>query len=446
MDISNIDQTGISIIPATGMSDRVSQFALGLTLAGAALGRSAYVQAPDGRVYHSALNIIIGTDNPARILDWLHPIIAPLKYAQAKRHKALAEMDSSGRERALAKVKEERLAFIQSDPMAAAEDLAYFDQQLVELQSFSKPMMFLECPPPGRVTLGLGRSADTSLLVVHDDLSFQGLLNASRMARGSMDLEAMAKSNRQELFDGGYLEGVLNAPVVSPVITTVMVATVEQVTGLLLTKDSVVQAFADSCLILSNSDGSSACPGLMLPPLDPSTWQRAVTRLLAARDGETRTVRVSKDAAQVLAEFERQVAEEHGSVPVEHGRFIHHIPRQVFRTALILHLVGEARGDEITDDGLEQAVEFIHTSTKHRLALVREMAQQEKVAFREKVRRVVSTATTPPSARDITRHIRDLKTATLKPVLEELVQAGGLEEQDGKYLLPAATQLQVAAG
>lgn len=429
--MSITEQALIQVVPGQTGCNGASQFTLGLAVVGGAIGRTSHVHTPDGRPFHPALNVVIASDSPGRLLASLHPLLAPLKFAQAKRHKRLAEMDPAASVKALADVKMERLAFEQSDPMPDPEHLAYFDARLLELQNATKPMSLLENPAAGRLTLALGKSADTSVLAVYDDLSLQGLLNAARMPRGCLDFEAMAKSNRQEIFDGAYLEQVLDAAVVSPTISTIMIATEETITKLLLSKDPTVAGFADVALIICESE-TTAPSGLNLPHMDPGGWKRIISRLLTTCAGQTRFIRLSKEAAQMLAGFEQQLMEERRHIPSEQGRFLDHLPRQTVKVAHNLHVSSDAPGDEITADEQKQAIELVQLSAKHRLALVKQKVQQDKVTFREKVRGIVSAADKPLSARDISRHIRDLKTATLTPILEELVEAGGLEEQDGK--------------
>lgn len=443
--MENQQQNLIPIIPAGAHSNGVCQFALGLSVAGATFGGGSHVQMPDGRLIHPALNVIIASDSPGRLLAALHPLLAPLKFAQAKRHKKLAEMDAAAYLKALADVKMERLAFEQSDPMPDPEHLGYFDARLLELQNVTKPMSLLENPAAGRLTLALGKSADTSVLAVYDDLSLQGLLNAARMPRGCLDFEAMAKSNRQEIFDGAYLEQVLDAAVVSPTISTIMIATEETIIKLLLTKDPAVAAFADTCLIISGSD-TTVAPGLILPHMDPSAWKDVISRLQATCDGQTRITRLSKEAARIYSGFEHQVMDERRNLPAEQARFLDHLPRQAVKLAHNLHMHDQAPGDVITGDELRQAVALVQLSAKHRLVMLQAEVQRDTVAFRETVLEIVTRGKSLLSPRDVCRHIYNAKIKDVLLALDDLVDAGKLEQRDGRYSVATAIQMQVAAG
>lgn len=197
--MANGAEIPLSIVPGQTPSDVVSQFALGSALVGAAIGRSAFVKAPSGIVYHSGLNVVIVKENPAHLLASFHPVLAAFRYLQAKKHRAMADMDPEDHEREIAAVKQQRLAFEQSDPMAACEDIAFFDHQIIELKNITRPMVMLENQPAGRVVLALGKSADSTLLAVYDSLATQGLLNAARLPRGSLDFEAMTKSSMHQM-------------------------------------------------------------------------------------------------------------------------------------------------------------------------------------------------------------------------------------------------------
>jgi hypothetical protein len=204
-------------------SKRPSHQIIGLAIAAGALGRSVLLQMPDGMRLHAGLSVIIASNNPGPLLDTLAATLSPLKFEQARRHLAAAKLDPESHQKLIEEVAAEREAYVASDGMPSAQDLAYFDQQLNELNSITKPLMLLQNPPPGRLTLAIGKSVDSVLLATFDDLSLNGLLNAARTSRGAMDLELLGKSFRQEIFDAPYLEGISDAPVISPIMTMIAV-------------------------------------------------------------------------------------------------------------------------------------------------------------------------------------------------------------------------------
>ena len=175
--------TPIPIPLAKAPFENLSHQVMGLALAGAAIGRSVLLQMPDVRRVHPGLSVVIVTKTPDVYMDTLAKLINPLKYEQARRHATLANLDQDSHNLALAEAKAERLAYEQSDIMPDPGHLLYFGQQIAELQNLTRPMALLENPPPGRLTLAIGKSADSSLLVVYDDLSFGALINAARTSR-----------------------------------------------------------------------------------------------------------------------------------------------------------------------------------------------------------------------------------------------------------------------
>src|SRR5690348_6486589 len=94
-------QDPVNGAPGETRADGAYQFALGVALAGAAIGRSAFVQAPGGMIYHPGLNLVIVTENAGGLLTAFQPVLASFRYVQAKRHRALAEMDPEEHERAM---------------------------------------------------------------------------------------------------------------------------------------------------------------------------------------------------------------------------------------------------------------------------------------------------------------------------------------------------------
>lgn len=446
----------ISVPSTKAGAGRAYLQAIGLAVAGAAIGRSALLQMPDGRRLHAGLNLIIATGALAEAWDALASVVSPLRYEQARRHLALAKLNPEGQQRLIKEVAAERAEFVATDSMLAEQELAYFDRQLVELSGVSKPMLLLENPPPGRLTLAIGKSAGTALLALYDDLSLTALLNAARSTRGAMDLELLAKSWRQEIFDAPYLEGISDAAVVSPVVSMIAVAQPETVAKLLSSTEPLVAGFADCCMVVYDSKDASTCGNPLSLNTAVANWQQIVGRLLASRAEPTRIIGLSPEAGEVLARFREEVAEGHRNVPAAdalqapraYERSLDHLPWMAGKMSLIQHVSRDGGDGVVAGDDARQAAAMADLARKHRLAILEAgRAEPATRVLREAVRAKIVAFGPLLSPRDIRRHFHALKTETLMPVLHDLVQADEIvKEQDGTYSARTPPQLQIVSG
>jgi hypothetical protein len=429
-------------------SERLCHQVIGLTIAGGAIGRSVLLQMPDGRRLHPGMNVIFATESPGPVMDALATILAPFKYRQAERHSEFAKLDPESHNLALAEAKAERLTYEESDIMPDPGHLLYFGQQIAELQNHTRPMALLENPPPGRLTLAIGKSADSSLLVVYDDLSFGALLDATRTSRGAMDFELLGKSFRQEIFDAAYLEGISDAAVVSPIVTMIAVVRPETAARFLSSPLPIVAGFADTCLVVSDSEdlpeGANPVPTATLV----ANWQRAVTRLMASREEPTRIIGLGPEAVEVLAGFASRVAEAYRNAPTSENRYLNYSPRLASKLALLQHVTQQDSSTLIPGEIAASAVAMAELSTEHRLSVLEAgCTEPAATALRTAVREKIVDFGPLLSRRKIRRHFHALKTEKLVPVLLDLVQAQEIvEEQEGCYSVVALPQLQTVTG
>jgi hypothetical protein len=378
-------------------------------------------------------------------MDSLATILAPLKYEQARRHSAFAKLDSERHQKLIEEVAAERAGYVESDSMPSLENLAYFDQQLAELNGLTKPMALLQDAAPGRLTLAIERSPDSTLLATFDDLSFQSLVGSARTCRGSLDIELLTKSAHQQIFDGAFLERIHEAPVVSPVITMVAIVRPETAAKFLSSSVPVVAGFADCCLVFRDTEDLPTDENLVANGGTVASWQRAVTRLMASREETARIIGLGPEAGEVLAGFASRVAAESLKAPADVNRFLHHSTRLASKLALLKHAsLGDA-STPMPGDIAARAVTIVESSTKHRLALLQSNIKLLPVKdLRTRVLEII-LALGPISPRNICRHCHKLKIAALGPVLWDLLQAGQVGEHDGRYAGVNLTELQAVA-
>src|SRR5258707_10037528 len=87
----------VEFLPATSAAPLVSPElfvnAIGCAVASAGTGRSVQLQTADGLRVRPGFSLVLAAEDSTHATTVLNRIIAPLKYAQAKKHAALAMLD-----------------------------------------------------------------------------------------------------------------------------------------------------------------------------------------------------------------------------------------------------------------------------------------------------------------------------------------------------------------
>ena len=413
---------------------------IGCAVASATVGPLLQLQPADGLRVRAGFSLVIAAEDPTPALTALTHMVAPLKNEQIRRHRALATLDREIHQQQLDQARADSLAYQESDSLPDPTHLEYYDQEITGLENRLKPMMLLENPSPGRLTLAIGKSADANLLAVYDDLHFKALLNALRNSRGHLDFELLAKSSRGEIFDGGFLEGVNQAAIPFPAVSAVIIAAPETVATLLMAEEPQVAAFAETCLILNEPGRELADAEIPGMAGQIRVWQEAVSRLLCSRPEELRIVLMGRDAAAAMDAFQKEMSRAVRNGPGEETRYLAQLPRLAAKIALGLWAGHEGGSGSLTAERAGEAIEIAKMNHSSRKAILQIHAKVVVQAdFETDCRRVLDRIAISggSTARDLCRKFYQAKLEWLLPILRHLVDTHQIVKlPDDKFALP----------
>jgi hypothetical protein len=436
----------LASVSADSLSD-----VIGCAITSIAIGRSRQLETAGGVRVRAGFSLVIATDDPMQAAMALNHISAPLKYAQAKRHAAMALLDPEMQQQTLDQARREYLAFVESDTMPDPDHVAHYSQQIAEIKNQLRPMMLLENPPPGRLTLASARSADARLLATYDDLALCSLLDNARTPRGRLDFELLGKSFSQQIFDGAFLERVHDVPIVSPMVWAVVIAAPETVARLLLCGDTEVSRFAAGCLIINLADSAPAQSDDMQARNQIALWQQTVTRLVEIPTDHA-IVRMDSQAMAAMDGFIREVAIALKDGPGDQGRYLHQLPVLVSKMALGLWAGCKDASDSLTAEHVGRAIEIAKMNSRNRRSILQSWAGDWAKTELENLCELALQKITqhgPLSGRDLCRRCHRKNLDQLTPALDHLMKVGKIAKgTDGKYQVceESMPDLQVVAG
>jgi hypothetical protein len=302
--------------------------------------------------------------------------------------------------------------------------------------------MLLENPPPGRLTLASARSADARLLATYDDIALTSLLDSVRTPRGRLDFELLNKSFSQQMFDGAFLEGVHDAPIVSPMVWAVIIAAPETVARLLLCNEPEVSRFAAGCLIINQGEPAPAPCADIQARRQIAFWQQTVTRLIEAPT-ESALVRMDSQAMANMEDFRQQMVIAMKDGPGDHDRYLHQVPVLASKIALGLWAGCEDSSVSLTEQYVATAIELAELGTRARESLLqinaKGLAETEFHADCERVLGKIA-AHGPISSKNLYRRIHGAKAEWIKPILAHLAEAEQITKlPDGTFKSCVAT-------
>src|SRR5271169_67027 len=256
--------TGLPTLwPGTGEANAIAPEnvwceALGLAAVGAIADRSLVLGHSGGLLLNSGIDLLVCTHNGAEVAAALHRILAPQKIAYLK-PAAVAEIDQECTRQALETAKAEYRHYRQSDMLPDPQHVEYYARKIARLEQNSNPLVLLENPLPGHLTLAIGKRPKSRYLAIYDDFAFAGLLDKARSARGILDIDLLTRSWHQQPFHSSQLEGVHQQPVLAPAVWAIIVARPETCARFLLSQDSLLAGFASCCWMLDGT-GPLNCP------------------------------------------------------------------------------------------------------------------------------------------------------------------------------------------
>ena len=305
-------------------------------------------------------------------------------------------------------------------------------------ESPSSPIKLIESPLPGRLVLALQKHPDLVFVATYEDRAFEALYNAARTARGSLDLEVLAKSSRQQIFDGAQLEGVYETVIHAPRVWAIIVVSPETAGRFLLSSEPVIAAFADFCWFIDATESPSAVePGMT----KLAAGQRMISRLMArSPSGLGDHVRLGKEAREAVISFQERIAKTRLSMAESDSRFLGHLPRLATQICAVRHLAENEVFSPITKAQAATGIASIEVSATQRLAVVRTWRRALGLGrFERDCDFILSKIAVlgPISARELCRCCNELRMERLLPILKHLLDAGKiLKLQDARFHVP----------
>jgi hypothetical protein len=415
--------------------------ALSLGVAGAVGSHSFTVEAVDGRLINTGLHLMISTRNVETVFSALTHLLEPLKAAQITRAGAAAEIDRQVRREKLEKLKAEYRWYLQRECHPDPLQVKYFVHATAELENPVSPIRLIECPFPGRLVLGLQKHPDLVFVATYEDRAFDALYNAARTARGSLDLEALAKSARQQIFDGAQLEGVYETVIQAPRVWAIIVVSPQTAGRFLLSSDPVIAAFADFCWFIDATESPYAVePGMT----KLVAGQRMISSLMARRpSGLGDHVRLGKEAREAVMSFQERIAKACLTTAESDAKFLGHLPGLVTQISALHHLTETQGFPRITKAQAEAGMASVEVTVRQRLAVVRTWRRALGLGqFERDCDFVLSkiAGLGPISARELCRCCNELRMERLLPILKHLLDVGKiLKLQDARFDVPQAS-------
>lgn len=388
---------------------------------------------------NATINVVVAATNDG-VSSALAAIVSSLRDEQRKRHLALAEIDVEAHRRRLAELKAARAVYVQRELLPDATHLDSFARQIEDLQRQVRPMSLIEAPRPGRVSQAIAKSATNNVLALYDNRAFAELIAKATSRKASLDLELFCKAWRRQIFDAAFLEGVQPAPVDAPLAAAIVIASPETVARFLMSKEPMLAAFADTCLIIDADRGLDART-TNRPQLAAAVgqWARQVSELLN-QDHEN-TLGLTDSAAKLIDSFRSRVV----ASLKQKGRESLVFTRQLPRLAATLSLISRAGSQTnrpvlVFESHAAQAVGITERSIQDRTGLIKAWAEAIAQTNLENACTIAVdkvAAYGPISRRDLSRKYHDQKIAPLCAVLRRALDTGQLVETgDGRLDIP----------
>jgi hypothetical protein len=381
---------------------------------------------------------MISTRNVETVFSALTHLLEPLKAAQITQVGAAAEIDRQVRREKLEKLKAQSRWYLQREHLPDPQKLKYFAHAMAELESPPSPFKLMECPLPGRLVLGLQNHPDLVFVATYEDRAFQALYQAARTARGSLDLEVLAKSSRQQMFDGAQLEGVCETVVYAPRVWAIIVVSPETAGRFLLSSEPVIAAFADFCWFV---DATESPFGVEAGMAKLAAAQRMISSLMARRpSGLNDPLRLGTDAREAVMSFHERIAKTCLSTAESDGKFLDHLPRLTTQISALHHLAQTEVFPSITKAQAEAGIASVEVTAAQRLAVVRTWRRALGLGqFQRDCDFVLSKIAIlgPINVRELCRRCNELRMERLLPILKHLLDVGKiLKLQDAQFDVP----------
>jgi hypothetical protein len=446
---STADELPQAILSGKGISLQSCIEAIGSAIASAAAGRSIVLQTADGLRLRTGFTVIIAAENSSSISTALAHILSPIKREQAKKHAAIALLDPEMHQQRLDHLRREYATFLERDEMPDPDHVAHYTGQIAALQAALRPVILVENPAPGRLTLAIEKSPNHCLLATMDDLALSSLLDNERTPRGRLDFELLNKSYNQQIFDGAFLEGVHDAPIVSSMVSMVAIAGPETVARLLLCDEPEVARFAAGCLVINLTDSAPAQSIDIAGRNQIAMWQQAVTRLVETPP-EHSVLAMDSEASALMASFREEIADALKVGPGDRNRHLAQLPVLASKIALGLWAGCPDGFTTLTREHANRAIEIAKMGMRERESLLHANgAALSETEFETDCARVLGkiAAHGPISSKQLYRRIHGAKAEWVNPILVRLIETEQITKlPDGtfKSRAPTANDLKLA--